>query len=488
MSRLLLTALVCTVASGATAATLEIPWTLTKTIPSNTLPVQGVDGDFILGKGGINRSNFKALLGFELDATMDTDAVELRLPGVFRIEAPDTVLPGSSVDVRTSFELRPTASDPITFRTIGVGSVDTKLTYDLDFPGVDTTGEIDLPDNFSYEGVGIQSGNTDTFETTFSSIVAPDQSLTRSYFTEDFFGNQLPPRATSFTGYELTATDNVDGVKIEVDLYDAAASLPTPAAPFLLPGTPVIDLDLGVGADLEVSNTLSTNMATMYFTGDNGATAQTIQASRPGGLSQIRIPETLTPGSTYDLNFFALGLGYNIFSEIGLIGNVDLELAAEVFGVGFDTELFSKNFTDSEKFGRSLTYYYESILTNDEFAGGQPNLDLDISATTLTFQIAGQTCDQVVTLPNGSQQCDFTPKEPDSPPVVESAELPFSDILPDASAPGSTAGAGGMVQTGVSFTTPIATDLTVIPVPASLPLLAGGLGLLVLLRSRRASV
>lgn len=486
MSRIAFTVLVSTFASGATAATIEIPWTIVKTIPANTLPVQGVDGDYILGKGGVNDDDFKALLGFELDASMDTNGVELRLPGVFRVEAPDTVRAGSSVDVRTSFELRPTASNPIGFRTIGVGSVDTKLTYDIDIPGVETEGSVDLPDNFGFEGVNVQTGNTDAFETEFSSTVAPQQTLTRNYFSEDDFGNQLPRRATNFTGYEITATDNVDGLEIGVDLYDAAASLPTPAAPFLTPGRPFIDLDLSVGADLQVSNTLSTNLATMYFT-DDGISTQAIQASRPGGVSQLRIPENLNPGDVYGINLFAVGLGYNIFSEIGLVGNVDLDFSAGRGPLKWETELFSENFTDVEEFGRSLTYYYESILTNSEFAEGEPNLDLDFSETILLFNIAGQTCDQVVTLPNGSQRCDFTPKTPDSTIFPDSMELPFAGILPDPTGPGSTDGAGGPVQTQVSVSTPVLTEPTVIPVPAAFPLLAGGLGLLAFLGRRRTS-
>lgn len=349
----------------AHAGTITIPWlvefptTITNPPPPRVVDVSTPDiaGAFRTTFGGIDAPGIDARAGLQIDATAETRSSALRFPVNISIKAPDRVRPGQLVNLDARLEPIDTASNPAFYDASGRATFDTTLNLSIqsDTFGVDEDITLDLPDQVEVDAVTLRFGGEEDFK---ADDTTARQVAGRVSFEDDPFGQSLRPVGTLTQGYQFEANDTIDGLEAAVDLVDLAAV----AFPPIAPVAAIVDLDAGGGLDIGVFNTLTTNLGVAYYTypglDNEGFNFDQIDLTRNGAGTSVRVPDTLAPGDTFDLSFSALGLGFNVLTELALQGNFDLDLNLDVPLVDPSLELLSFDVGDPLVFDRQLTTFF----------------------------------------------------------------------------------------------------------------------------------
>lgn len=460
-------------ASGvqAHAATITIPWlvefprTVTNPPPARTVDVSApeIDGRFRTVRGGIDAPGIDVRAGLNIDAAATTSRSAFRFPVEVTIEAPERIRPGQTINLETSFRPIDTPSNPAFYRVEGDARFSTDVEIDIqsDTFNIDETIDFSLPDRVEQGPITARFGGDGRFEAEDDS---GRQVASRVSFDEDVFGQSLRPRGTLTQGYEFVAADTIDGVEAAIDLVDVVAAF----VPVLEPVAQVVDLDIGGGFDILASNTLTTNLGVAYYTYDgldnDGFNFDQIDLTRNGAGASLRAPDDLQDGETFDVFFSALGLGFNVLSELGLQGNFDLDLNLDLALVEPSLELLSFDVGDPIIFDQDITtFFFTEFLT--EF--------MDPTDAVLSM-LVDSGADE---LPGGIRPIDGAPSADDG--------------LNLALGTGAL-GPGEPVDLGVAFDAPGAPPralpvitTTVVPLPPALSLLLAGIGALVAASRRR---
>lgn len=355
----------CSAPGAAMSASITIPWLvefptlITNPPPPRTVDVSApeIEGAFRTSRGGIDAPGLDISAGFNVNASAITDASAFRFPVDITIEAPDEIRPGQLINLTTSFTPIDTITNPAFYRLNGRAAFDTDLSFSIqsDTFGVNQDRTIDLPDNLQVGAVSLTFGGEETFsaEDSTARVVAG-----RASFSEDPFGQFLVPRGTLTQGYQFEAIDRIDGVAAGVDLIDLAADLFPPIAPIAA----VADLDASGGLDIVISNTLTTNLGVAYYTypglNNEGFIFDQIDLTRGGVGASVRAPDTLTPGDTFDLMFSALGLGFNVLTELAVQGAFSLDLSLDLLLKKPSLNLLSFPLGDPVRFDQDITKFF----------------------------------------------------------------------------------------------------------------------------------